>query len=357
MSLILDGTNGLSDVDGTAAAPAIRGTDANTGIFFPAADTIAFSEGGAEAARFDASGNLGIGTSSPATKLDVSGQGKLDAITFSFNTSYYNTDNSISNYSAGNYMYVSGNSTGGTGGLYLQGAGNQKQAIIVDGISTGGNIAFQTNGTERARIDSSGNLLVGKTASSSSTVGAELLPTATAGYIASFTSDAQRAVIANRLTSDGELYSMRRSGTVVGTISVTASATAYNTSSDYRLKEAIAPMTGALAKVAALKPCTYKWKVDGSDGQGFIAHELAEIVPECVTGAKDAVGEQQYVITPAIRNEEGNTVTDAVMGTRIAPVYQGIDTSFLVATLTAALQEAHGLIKNLEQRVAALEAA
>jgi hypothetical protein len=71
MSLILDGTNGLSDIDGTAATPAIRGTDANTGIFFPAADTIAFSEGGVEAARFDASGNLGIGTSSPTGKLNV----------------------------------------------------------------------------------------------------------------------------------------------------------------------------------------------------------------------------------------------------------------------------------------------
>jgi hypothetical protein len=72
MSLILSGTNGLSDVDGSAATPAIRGTDANTGIFFPAADTIAFAEGGAEIARFDSSGNFGIGTTSPLTKLEVS---------------------------------------------------------------------------------------------------------------------------------------------------------------------------------------------------------------------------------------------------------------------------------------------
>ena len=71
MSLILSGTDGLSDVDGTAATPAIRGTDANTGIFFPAADTIAFAEGGAECARFDSSGNFGIGTSSPAQTLHV----------------------------------------------------------------------------------------------------------------------------------------------------------------------------------------------------------------------------------------------------------------------------------------------
>ncbi len=73
MTLILSGTDGLSDVDGSAATPAVRGTDANTGIFFPAADTIAFAEGGVESARFDSSGNLGLGTTSPAAKLDVAG--------------------------------------------------------------------------------------------------------------------------------------------------------------------------------------------------------------------------------------------------------------------------------------------
>jgi hypothetical protein len=104
-------------------------------------------------------------------------------------------------------------------------------------------------------------------------------------------------------------------GNNCGTISTTTTATSYNTSSDYRLKENIAPMTGALATVALLKPCTYTWKSNGSDGQGFIAHELAEVVPQCVTGEKDAV------------DEEGN------------PDYQAIDTSFLVATLTAAIQE------------------
>jgi len=339
MSLILDGTNGLSDVDGTAAAPAIRGTDANTGIFF-GTDIIGFSEGGAEAMRIDSSGQLGIGTSSPAAKLDVSGQGKLNAITFTFSTSFYNTDNSISNYSAGNYLYVSGNSTGGTGGLYLQGAGNQKQAIIVDGISTGGNIAFQTNGSERARIDSSGNLLVGTT---------------TQGYGFYTTS---RFTLGNNGAGDGfcvgglnqnvSAYTVQAnnntgtryfgfitngSGTSVGTISFTSSATAYNTSSDYRLKNTIAPMTGALAKVALLKPCTYKWNLDGSDGQGFIAHELDEVVPQCVSGEKDAV------------DAEGN------------PQYQGIDTSFLVATLTAAIQEQQALITALTTRITALEGA
>jgi hypothetical protein len=114
---------------------------------------------------------------------------------------------------------------------------------------------------------------------------------------------------------------------IVGSITFTSTATAYNTSSDYRLKNTIAPITGALAKVALLKPVTYKWNVDDSDSQGFIAHELAEVVPECVTGEKDAV------------DANGN------------PKYQGIDTSFLVATLTAAIQEQQALIQSLKARL------
>ena len=71
MTLILSGTDGLSDIDGSAATPAIRGTDANTGIFFPAADTIAFSEGGVEAMRITSEGLVGIGTSTPTVSLDI----------------------------------------------------------------------------------------------------------------------------------------------------------------------------------------------------------------------------------------------------------------------------------------------
>jgi len=126
-------------------------------------------------------------------------------------------------------------------------------------------------------------------------------------------------------SGDYALKFYRDTSSLVGSIQTTNVATSYVTSSDYRLKENVQPMTEALAIVAALKPVSFNWKVDGSDGQGFIAHELAEVVPDCVTGEKDAV------------NENGS----------IKP--QGIDTSFLVATLTAAIQE-------LAAKVAALEA-
>ena len=122
-------------------------------------------------------------------------------------------------------------------------------------------------------------------------------------------------------------------GDIVLAGSTSGSATSYTTSSDYRLKENIVPMVGALDKITQLKPVTYKWKSDSSDGQGFIAHELQEVISDCVYGEKDAV------------DEEGN------------PKYQGVDTSFLVATLTAAIQEQQALITSLTARITALEGA
>jgi hypothetical protein len=143
----------------------------------------------------------------------------------------------------------------------------------------------------------------------------------------------------------------------VGYVETDGSSTFYRTSSDYRLKDSVQPMTGALAKVALLKPVTYKWKVDGSSGQGFIAHELQEVVSEAVSGAKDGTEIQQYEISPAVPatyDEEGNELTpavEAVMGEREVPAYQGIDTSFLVATLTAAIQELNAKVTDLEEQV------
>jgi hypothetical protein len=186
-------------------------------------------------------------------------------------------------------------------------------------------VAFANAGVESARITSAGDFMMGTTVE----------PTGSTGGSAFMVSSVGRRVLimATTITSAAGLTEFKNPNGRVGGITVSGSSTSYDTSSDYRLKEAIAPMTGALAKVALLKPCTYKWKVDGSDGQGFIAHELQEVVEGCVTGEKDAV------------DAEGN------------PQYQGIDTSFLVATLTAAIQEQQALITALTTRITALEAA
>ena len=122
-----------------------------------------------------------------------------------------------------------------------------------------------------------------------------------------------------------------RSASLVGSITTTAAATAYNTSSDYRLKNSITPMYSGLATIGALKPVTYKWNVDNSDGEGFIAHELQEVIPHAVVGVKDAV------------NEDGS----------IKP--QAVDYSKIVVHLVAALQEASAKIDALENRIATLE--
>lgn len=216
--------------------------------------------------------------------------------------------------------------------VLLNGTSNSAAAPAVTGADTATGMffpttnvaAFSTNGTERMRVNSSGSVLVNTTA----TLGGDGSAMSVLALGAS-----SLAFQAGNSSVVGDLTRFYYGATKVGSISITASATAYNTSSDYRLKEDIAPMTGALEKVAALKPVTYKWKVDGAAGEGFIAHELAEVCSHAVAGEKDAV------------DADGN------------PQYQGIDVSFLVATLTAAIQEQQALITSLTDRVAALEGA
>jgi hypothetical protein len=145
------------------------------------------------------------------------------------------------------------------------------------------------------------------------------------------------------------------SGTLVGNILVSTSATSFNTSSDYRLKTDVQPMTGASARVQELNPVNFEWLVDGTRVDGFLAHEAATVVPEAVTGTKDAMSDEEYEVTPAVLDDDGNVVTEAVMGTRSVPDYQSIDQSKLVPLLTAALQEALTEITALKARVTALE--
>ena len=248
----------------------------------------------------DASQNVGIGTSSPSYNLDVSTTVAGQPIARFQNTTsneasirYTTAHSSSSDYKVGASITVA-------------------NAFEIYSVAAG---------ATRALIDASGNLLVGTTTVSNSGKVNVFGASGTTGV------NIQMEGVLSVQTPARFMYGASN----VGSITCNSTATGYNTSSDYRLKEAIAPMTGALAKVALLKPCTYKWKVNGSDGQGFIAHELAEVEPGCVTGEKDAV------------DAKGK------------PQYQGIDTSFLVATLTAAIQEQQAMIEELKAKVAALE--
>lgn len=305
-TLIADGTITTSDLasgltvnfaDGSASTPSITNDgDTNTGIFFPAADTIAFAEGGAEIARFDSNGNLGIGTSSPTNYAN-----------------YKTLTISSAGTSQGGVLRVQNSDSSTVGLVYIDGntSYNIKSVASVP-------LIFGTADIERMRIDSSGNLLVGKTTEAAGSLGFSATPSF--GFRATHSNN--NFNIVNILSASGTqtLIQFRYNDSPVGGISSGGSSVTYNTTSDYRLKENVAPMTGALAKVAQLKPCTYTWKATGEASQGFIAHELQEVVPECVTGEKDAV------------EEDGSIKA------------QGIDTSFLVATLTAAIQEQQAII-------------
>ena len=273
---------------------------------------------GTTAVTIDTSQNVGIGTASPASALDVQATSGVSMFRLTATTG---TNAVYSRYSnTGGFLYLGRDNSSGTdfGSAYAAGI-----------WSTGAYpMLFGTNGTERMRIDSSGNVNIGQ----SSAFGAGIRTT-----IKAADSSSQSLALVSAVTSGtGTLqYLVDGSNDVCGYIGInaTANTTSYNTSSDYRLKENIIPMTGALDKVSKLKPVLWNWKhAPEVIGQGFIAHELAEVIPDAVSGEKDAV------------DDEGK------------PVYQGIDTSFLVATLTAAIQEQQTIINDLKARVETLEA-
>lgn len=160
---------------------------------------------------------------------------------------------------------------------------------------------------EAMRVDSNSNLLLGTTSA---------LPFTGRAAIKYAGGGTQYGIVLQPTTdSTNALHFVNAAGTAVGSITTSATATTYNTSSDYRLKYNVKSMTSAMDVVMRLKPVTYQWKADNSIGQGFIAHELAEEIPLAVTGTKDA------------ETDDGN------------PLYQAIDTSKIVAHLVAALQE------------------
>ena len=257
-----------------------------------------------QAMTLDASGNLGVGTTSPTYRLTVVGA-TSDATP-------------VANFRG-----------------YTTGTDGARTAILRYSSSTDANWAnarhdaynhlWYGNGAEVARLTYDGNLLVGTTSLTSGGLSIQK----EAAYGAWFTNADHPTGVPNAYP-----YAyFRYNGTIIGSITQSGTtAVSYNTTSDYRLKDNIEPLTGALARIAALKPCTYTWKSAPDEiGEGFIAHELAEVCPQAVSGEKNAV------------NEDGS----------IKP--QGVDTSFLVATLTAAIQELKAIVDAQAVEIAALK--
>jgi hypothetical protein len=264
----------------------------------------------------DSSGNVGIGTTAPNAKLNVnSAAGATLSIGFN-NTSvnYYDANTQI--FRTGSFaetmrIDASGNllvgtttttySTAGRGLIEVNGSSSaliaiktgdtargyfaaSSSATELSAVGASQPLLFTTNSAERARIDSSGNVLVGKTADVLANVGHLL--SANGSFTA--TRDGNPVGFLNRLTSDGEILTFWRSTVQVGNISVTTTATAYNTSSDYRLKDIDGPVANSGAYIDALKPVQGSWKADGSRFIGLLAHEVQEVSEtQIATGEKD----------------------------------------------------------------------
>jgi len=264
---------------------ASNGTATPDGVFSQA--------GGSERMRITDSGNVGIGTASPLARLNAQ------------------ADNNNSDL----------------GQLIVSGATNSNKRLSL-GFNTTSNYGFVQsliagdNYYPLVLQPTAGDLLVGGTTQRDS---AKITCETSANGLAVY-------VVPNTSAVDFAIF-RANAGTLCGAISRvgTTAAVVYTATSDYRLKENVMPMTGALDRVAALKPVTFTWKDGGVDAEGFIAHEFAEVCPHGVIGEKDGV------------DENAN------------PKYQAMDSSVAIPILTAAIQEQQALIQSLTTRLNALE--
>jgi hypothetical protein len=260
----------------------------------------------------DSSGNVGVGVT-PSAKLDVSANDGTMAIFRSSGGSSNDKRLTISSGGAKVVFNISDNSntaiarayefqTAGSAAMTLDASGNfgvgTTNPAAVFGTVRSGFVATGASGAIGAKVDATGRSCL--IAWNADTAGDN-------NFIQFFTEAT--------LTSRGSITYNRGSGQV-----------AYNITSDYRLKEDIKPLTGAINRIASLKPSTYKLKETGFVCEGFIAHELAEVVPMAVTGAKDAV------------DSDGK------------PLYQAVDLSKIVPVLVAAIQELTARVQTLEAR-------
>jgi hypothetical protein len=319
---------------GTASAPAICvGGDVNTGVFGPAADTWAVATNGSERIRVSSSGVFDVKTTSTQELVTInrySNDTNLPILAFK---------KSRSASLDGNTIVQSGDSLGAIAFGGANGTDyNYAASIIavVDGTPGASNdmpgrLEFRTTAdgagstTERMRITNGGFVFINATSNFS----ADRLCLA---Y------DATQNGLGIRDNNDtsGTTFAVFRNSAngICGSVTrvTTTNAVNYNTSSDYRLKKDIQPVENALAKLNQINPVNFVWKDCDITATGFIAHEIAAVLPDIVNGEKDAV------------DAEGN------------PIYQGVDYGKLTPLLAAALKELNAKVEALQARVAELEA-
>ena len=272
--------------------------------------------------RINSVGSVGIGETSPARKLHVSG-GTFPALRIK------NTSTSIANGTnicGVEFEHADSSAPGVCAGI---------QAQMADTSQGGLNMLFLTGTNvnlykENMRLDANGRLLIQETT--------------TADVNANLTVAVGGASLAGIVTHSGTTANRHALACCndnghIGGITTSGSTTSFNTSSDYRLKENATAISDGISRLKTLKPYRFNWKVDSSTTvDGFFAHEVTA-VPEAITGTKDEVVTQAMIDAGDYEEENLND-----------PIYQGIDQSKLVPLLVAA-------VKELITKVEALEAA